>query len=94
MGKGEGGARRGEHLHAAGCVEAKSRLTSGVWKAPETAAETARRVFSRFDCSVIEPDAILARDVWNSLSCVSVSSLVALYLMREAIRDDERGNQR
>jgi hypothetical protein len=28
------------------------------------------------------------------LSCVSVSSLVALYLMREAIRDDEGGNQR
>ena len=58
------------------------------------AAETASLVFSRFECSVIEPDAIFARDVWNSLSCVSVSSLVALYLMREAIRDDEGGNQR
>ena len=94
MGKGEEGARRGEHLRAAGCVEAKSRLTSGVWKAPETAAETARRVFSRLDCSVIEPEAIFARDVWNSLSCASVSSLVALYLMRKAIRDDEGGTQR
>ena len=94
MGKREGRGRRGEHLHAAGCVEAKGRLTSGVWKAPETAAETARRVFSRLDCSVIEPEAIFARDVWNSLSCVSVSSLVALYLMSEAIRDDEGGTQR